>query len=123
MFQCSFVAKIPSKKNRWRRNRTGGVFLPKKDQDEVDIIIQEITLQRNAHKLWQPLTGSLRASFSIPKARNDLDNQITTLLDCLQKARVIENDRDVRELIARTTDEKEIRIKIFPVPKISTFEF
>lgn len=117
MFQCTFTGRIPSKKNRWRRSRSGGVYLPKKEQHDSDIILQEIIQQRNAQKLWEPIAGDLRVTFWIPRSRSDLDNQITTLLDLLQKARIIVNDKNVTELHSYLTKEKAARIEVVSIAK------
>lgn len=117
MFQCTFTGRIPSKKNRWRRSASGGVYLPKKERDDSDVILGEMIRQRNAQKLWEPMKGDLRVCFSIPKGRCDLDNEIQTLLDLLQKAAIIANDRDVSDLRASRIKGKEAKIEVVELSK------
>lgn len=88
---------VPSKKNAWRRG-SGNVYLPEQVQADIDALIW----QAKAAKLRMdvtPLKGHrirVSAHFTVTREKKDLDNVFTTLLDVLQKAGIIENDKLVR---------------------------
>jgi Holliday junction resolvase RusA-like endonuclease len=89
---------VPSKKNAWRRGAHGNVYLPRNVQDEIDDLVLLAKSQRHKLDLTSIASSRLRvtAHFTIPKEHRDLDNVFTTLLDILQKAEIIENDKLVR---------------------------
>jgi len=96
MIEFTIYGEVPSKKNAWRHGKDG-VYLPKTQQKALD----DLQLQMQVHKPRKPLEGSLAVMIEIGGHTNkDLDNQVTTLLDLLQKAGIIKNDKDVEDIHA-----------------------
>lgn len=94
---------MPSKKNKWQHNfRTGQVYLPTDLKKEIDYFIWQIaTLKIKGELSREPVTYDLDVTaLFCGDNNNDLDNMLTTLLDILQKARVIKNDKQVVHLEA-----------------------
>jgi len=81
---------VPSKKNSYRRSAGGGMHRPA----NVKALIDSLVLQ--ARNQWQgkpPLEGALvRMGFVVKDGASDLDNKLTTMLDCLVTAGVLRND-------------------------------
>lgn len=111
-FKLILEGRLPSKKNAWRRSASGGVYLPGKQQHEIDAMTADIVRQRNAQRLWEPFEGDICVIIRIPKGKADLDNQATTILDMLQKARIIKNDGMIWRLDAEFTREKKITVEV-----------
>lgn len=84
------IGVVPSKKNAWKR---GGnhVYLDKDIREELDdLIIQAVSQGRR----YGPIIGKFVALFVFHTSDSkDLDNKTTTLLDVLQSAGIIENDK------------------------------
>lgn len=79
----------PSKKNLWRRGKTGRMFLDADVKQAIDIL----TAQARAQWPDAPVTHpDIRIQFFIRDQRPDRDNKLTTVLDCLRDAGVIHND-------------------------------
>lgn len=80
---------VPAKKNRWR-SRNGGVYIPSEVAEQVN----SLTMQ--AEELWGDLPTlehpELTVRFVVRNRKGDRDNKLTTVLDCLQGAKVIRND-------------------------------
>ena len=95
---------VPSKKNAWRRGG-GNVYLPAKVQADIDALIWQAKAQRPKLDLSDIAGKRVRvdAHFFVPREHKDLDNVFTTLLDVLQKAGVLENDKLVRAFRVRET--------------------
>ncbi len=108
---------LPSKKNRWRHGPRG-IYLPGKEQVAIDAILYQVIRFRNAERLLKPMEGKLAVHLMVPKGRADLDNQLSTMLDILQKACIIKNDRDVCEIGASFSAEKEIKVTISHLKKL-----
>lgn len=82
--------KIPSKKNLLRRSRTGGMYRENTVALEIDsITIQMINQWGDLPALEHP---DITVTQRVRRANSDRDNQLTTLLDCLQDAGVLVND-------------------------------
>jgi len=82
-------SKIPSKKNSYRLSKAGGMYKPAKITEFEELVQMEVLVQKTQSV---PGTFSLEGKFYLSKTA-DLDNATTTLLDCLEKAGVIENDK------------------------------
>ena len=88
---------VPSKKNERVRSRHGHWYNTK--QKEMDGIIFEMRAQAVAYKNL-PLDGELWYSIKLfGNDRGDLDNQVSTLLDCIQAAGIIKNDRNLKHCV------------------------
>lgn len=103
--------KIPSKKNTWFRSKWGKVYQGK--QKEIDAFIWQLRDQTKDISTL-PIKIQQKAILEIySDNRNDLDNQICTILDILQDAGVVENDRLIRHIEAsKYHDIKNPRVKI-----------
>lgn len=101
---------VPSKKNNYKPGQGGKLYIDPQVKADVDAITTILVGQRNKIGLKKPHGGSIciRLFFCIPIAtvrrsrRQDRDNMTTTLFDCLQAARVIENDYMVDECHFKT---------------------
>lgn len=89
---------IPSKKNNYKRGRDGHVYIPAAVRGQIDDLIILAKSQRHKLDLASIEGSKLRVSviFTNATERQDLDNMYTTLLDVLQKAGIIKNDKLVR---------------------------
>ena len=54
------VGKIPSKKNAWKQNGRGGVFIDRELKSRLDGLTYELISIKNKHRLKSPLEGSVR---------------------------------------------------------------
>jgi Holliday junction resolvase RusA-like endonuclease len=99
MITLTLHGVVPSKKNAWRRGAQGRVYLPGQVQADIDALVVRACAARHRLDL-EPLRGkklAVTATFYTSKQNKDLDNMFTTILDVLQKAEIIENDKLVRE--------------------------
>lgn len=80
---------IPAKKNSYRVSRNGGMYKPEKIKQFESDVGKEVMLQKC---MQIPGTFSVRGKYFLSKGA-DLDNANTTLLDALELAGVIENDK------------------------------
>lgn len=81
---------IPSKKNMLRRSKNGGMFRDRAISDKIDALTDQAILQWGERKaLVRPAISAL---FLVCDERSDIDNKWTTVLDCLVRANVLEND-------------------------------
>lgn len=101
MVELSLIGPFPSKKNAWRHAKAGRVYLPAQQQADIDaLVIQAQSAKRKIdRKFITELVGKrlkVMATFRVQNELKDLDNVFTTILDVLQKAGIIENDRLVR---------------------------
>lgn len=89
---------VPSKKNTWRRGAHGNVYIPADVKAAIDAHVWVLKAQRHQLDLASIADSKLRvtAHFVTPKEHNDLDNVFTTLLDIMQAAGIIKNDKLVR---------------------------
>lgn len=99
MIQLTLQGKVPSKKNA-RKVRMGQAksYLPAQIQADIDALIIQAQAQRHTLHLKDLEGKKLRVicEFHVWKEQVDLDNAFTTLLDVLQKAGIISNDKLVR---------------------------
>ena len=84
----------PSKKNLWKRGRGGRTYI----DDETAALIDALTYQAEAQWCWRGAVKhpDMRVRFYVATKRQDRDNMLTTILDCLKKAGVIEDDNIAR---------------------------
>lgn len=115
LYHAKIQGKIPSKKNAYTPGRYGGVYVKKGPAK----LISDIVLQLKGAK--GPFTG-LPAGKNLSvmvqlfgKSRCDGDNRFTTLLDCLQTAGVIKNDKDVKSGSYDIIDDVKAEITIVEV--------
>lgn len=101
MISLELIGEMPSKKNAWKHSSRGGVYLPSGMQKEIDAFLYQIIQSRNRTGLTKAIESpvSVTAVF-YGDLKRDLDNITTTLLDILQKANVIKNDKQVFRLSA-----------------------
>lgn len=95
--EFSLTGEMPSKKNAWKRAKDGRVFIPADMKKEIDGFLWQIKSQRDAGE--KPIIGDvviLTDFFMKNPAQRDGDNMHTTVLDMLQSAGIIENDKQVR---------------------------
>lgn len=115
---------VPSKKNAWRRGASGGVYLPGQIQADIDALVLLAKMER--HKLdLSTLAGAyigVEAKFEVKRQNRDLDNAFTTLLDVLQKAGIIENDRLVRQFKVEDTITEGVEKVTVTLHRLSTIE-
>ena len=83
---------VPVKKNRWHRARNGGIYFDQKGiKEQIESLEWQLKAVRN--KISKPLTNVImRAHFICRDNRGDLDGKLTTLLDCMVKMRLLQND-------------------------------
>ena len=88
---------IPSKKNETRRGKYGNWYNTK--QPEIDAII----LQFKSQKKEPTITENIMVFFDVQckSHRQDLLNILNCLADCLEKAKIIVNDRQIVSVVAK----------------------
>lgn len=121
MYKLIYHGTVVSKKNAKRairNHRTGrlGVVLSPAARANQDDIINQFRLQRPKQQISPPLLIRIDM-FEPDHHRRDLDNQATSIMDALTKARIIEDDgiKFVHELAIRFAgvDRKNPRAEIF----------
>lgn len=97
-FACTLVGDIPSKKNAWKRTVSGRVYLRDDIQKDIDGLLYRLISHKNRSRIQFPINGTLKltAKFYVKNERVDVDNSYTTLQDLLQKAKIIENDNQIK---------------------------
>lgn len=103
-------ARIPSKKNNYRSGKDGKHYIENQVKADIDGITRELQGQRNRARITKPHAGSIcvRIFYCLPIAsikrsrRQDRDNMTTTIFDCLQASKVIENDYMIDEHHVKT---------------------
>jgi Holliday junction resolvase RusA-like endonuclease len=113
MHTLVIAGDIPCKKNRQRIGKHGGIYKDPKVRDYEELVAWEVKLQR-----MEPIVGpfNLEAVFTI-NARKDIDGALTTILDCLERAGAIENDRDCIGLSCAkiaTKGQEQVTVTITP---------
>ena len=109
------IAMPPMGKSRPRVTRSGHAFMPSKYVKwKKDFATRAVF----AWRPWPKITGSFSIKITIGtksgKMRSDLDNSAGSVLDALQDAGLIANDRDCRQLMARiiTSDAPGILVEV-----------
>lgn len=81
---------VPAKKNRWHRGNNGQIFFDRKGvQKQIDSLVWQIKAQYKGKPLFAPV---LDIDFYCKNQRGDIDNMLSTLLDCMKDAGVIISD-------------------------------
>lgn len=103
--------QLPAKKNSWRKNKYGFIYQSK--QKEIDAFILQLKPQTRKYP-YLPFKCNVGLFLGLWQSnRTDLDNQITTICDILQQVGIVENDRQIKQIIARKfIDNKHPRINI-----------
>jgi Holliday junction resolvase RusA-like endonuclease len=71
----------PSKKNLWKRGRGGRTYI----DSETQALIDTLTAQAEAQWKHEPVKHpDVRVRFYVATKRQDRDNMLTTILDCLK---------------------------------------
>ncbi len=105
--EITIQGEVPSKKNMYRRGNHGRFYIDSDTRDLLDDLHLQLNLALNRPK--SPLPGSLRVTMVLHGGgRRDADNQATTILDLLQKAGYIKNDKNVVQLKVEKVPEKGI---------------
>lgn len=80
----------PSNKNLWKRGKGGRTYIESETQALID------TLTEQAKIAWigreQIVQPNVMVCFHVSSRCQDRDNMLTTILDCLREAGVIQND-------------------------------
>ena len=97
-----FVAMPPMGKSRPRMTRSGHVFMPSSySKWKKDFAARALFQWGGADRITGPFAIHLVLTTKTGKMRSDIDNAAGSVLDSLQDARLIDNDRDCRELQVR----------------------
>jgi Holliday junction resolvase RusA-like endonuclease len=103
-YSGTIYGKLASKANSRRITRSGIVI---KSQPALEFTKGAVLQLHAIKKGRKAFTGDvgLEATVFYPSKRNDLDVQL--FMDCLEKAHLIENDRQIRECSARKEWDKD----------------
>lgn len=87
---------VPSKKNQWKPSPGGrGVYLPSDITAQIEVITDRAWIGwRQLHGGVGPILEhpTMAFTFHVNNRASDRDNKLSTILDVLQKAKVIRND-------------------------------
>lgn len=102
MISINLEGEMPSKKNNYRHSmRNGRVYIPEGTKILIDFFLWQIIQSRSKTGLTKAIESPVAITIVFyGDNRRDLDNMVTTLLDILQKADVIKNDKQVFRLSA-----------------------
>lgn len=92
--KITIVGAIPIKKNKQRVSRHGGIYKHPEVRAYEELVGWHV-LQAKPEPVMGPF--SLSGTFWLTK-RKDMDGALTTVLDCLQRAGAIENDKYLYEI-------------------------
>jgi Holliday junction resolvase RusA-like endonuclease len=103
--------QVPAKKNDLRRGRYGQ-FYHKEDKAMTALVLQ-LKVQK-AQYTNLPLKDECTLNLSVWGGdRKDLNNECTTICDLLENAGIVENDRQIKHIIAtKVVDNKNPRVII-----------
>lgn len=108
--KLSYAGDIPCKKNAQKISRYGGIYKdPKVRQFEKDVAWSFVNYKK------YKIIGDFSISGTIAIAdRKDLDGALASILDALQYAGIVENDRNLRQIkdliklrVVKKTGQKE----------------
>lgn len=83
----------PAKKNAWRGNGRGGVFIDEATASQIEALTTQARIQWGSRPAVEHSRMEFR--FFVTARRKDRDNLYQTCLDVLVKARVLVNDNPV----------------------------
>jgi Holliday junction resolvase RusA-like endonuclease len=89
----TLLGHCPSKKNAWKRGKNG-VYLDNKVSAQIEWLTLQAAEQWSGRALVEH--PNMRLRFYVRDKRQDRDNLMVTVMDCLQKAGVIRNDNTAR---------------------------
>lgn len=111
MYEFRIKTAIPSKKNNYRAGVTkyGRSYLYKDSKSNVleTVITNELWSQ---FKNKQTIESECFVRLVFAKRRNDIINLAETVLDSLQSAKILKNDKLVSELFLQWDKNAELRI-------------
>ena len=84
---------VPSKKNNLRRGEHGNMFTRGDSTQTIGALIAQARSQYRDEPIAR---AAVHCTFYVPTGRADGDNKLTTILDVLQKAGIIQNDNALR---------------------------
>lgn len=90
------LGHCPAKKNNWHPRPGGGIRLDTEAAEHIQALTDLAWIEWR--KLWSPHAAPLlehpamRITFHVRDKRSDRDNKLATLLDILQKAKILRND-------------------------------
>jgi len=99
MKKIVILGEVLSHKNLWKRSKWGGLYMSKPEEFNA-LLSQFVNQSKNMSGL--PLKTALRLDLSVwGNDRKDLNNQIATICDLLERAEIILNDRQIKEIHAK----------------------
>jgi Holliday junction resolvase RusA-like endonuclease len=114
-YRLEFRGPVPSKKNRLRRSRNGGIFREAGATEEINELLRQASLQWKRKPPIEHVVG-IAATFYVRNGKADADNKYTTLQDVLVKAGVIRNDSIARvpafSVSTERADEERTEVEI-----------
>ena len=85
------IGEIPSHKNNWKRSRSGGLYMSKREQ------FDSLLLQLKTQKKTETLKSIQQVKIYIfGSNRKDAINEAGCIFDLLEKAEIIKNDRMIK---------------------------
>lgn len=121
MLSFTLEGSMPSKKNNYRHSaKSGKVFIEKGTQIHIDHFVWQIAgLKLKGLISKQSIVEDISVSIQfVGESRRDLDNMVTTLLDILQKTKIIKNDSQIKKIEA----EKLYNIKPYVQVQIARYD-
>lgn len=108
----SLTGHVPSKKNNYRRTRSGGLMVDPEIQSHINALVDEARLKWGKRQPFKK--AIIAADFYVRDRRADLDNKYVTLSDVLVKAGVLANDNIncVRSFTAVALVEKREGVRV-----------
>ena len=102
VYTLTFPGHCPAKKSLYRRKKGGGLFLNSEVRQKID------RLEWLAREQWAPrpplkFCEDIKGYFFVLHFKGDMDGKWATILDVLEKARVIRNDN--MKVLAKASQE------------------
>ena len=97
--KLTIKGEVLSHKNLWKRAKWGGMY---NSQPEAFNGLLSQLVRQKAEYTNLPIITDCRLVLSLwGDNRKDLNNQIATLCDLLEKAEIIKNDRQIKDIQAK----------------------
>lgn len=110
MFKFTLEGEILSHKNLYKRARFGGIYMSQRK--EFESLLWQLKSQKSSYDNL-PITEICELEVSITgNDRKDLNNQVQTLCDLLEKSGIVENDRQIKHIKASKVISKEPKTEI-----------